>query len=129
MAFAIYTYIYILYIYIYNSLYNSLYNSIINIHIILEIIINIDKNHKIYTYFSKKSKFFRHLKHIRMVPHLRPETPIPQRNSRSTGPQYIQHIYKIYQNISEIIININKNHKIHILFFQKNPNSSGTLNS
>ena len=38
---------------------------------ISEIIINIDTNHKIYIYFLKKSKFFWHLEHIRMVPHLR----------------------------------------------------------
>ena len=49
------------------KIYQNIYKIYQNIS---EIIINIDKNHKIYIYFSKKSKFFRHLKHIRMVPHL-----------------------------------------------------------
>ena len=50
---------------------------------ISEIIINIDKNHKTYIYFSKKSKLFWHLEHIRMVPHL--------------GLQ----VYKLYKIVSE----------------------------
>ena len=66
------------------KIYQKIYKIYQNIS---EIIINIDKNHKIYTYFIKMPNFLWRPELIRMVPHL--------------GVNYKKVVHELYKIVSE----------------------------